>query len=65
MEGINLFIPEGSLVGIVGTVGSGKSSLISAILGEMEIKSGDVRVEGSIAYTSQIVNDVLSAFNVT
>ena len=44
-------------MGIVGTVGSGKSSLLSAVLGEMEIKSGDVRVEGSVAYTSQIVRN--------
>jgi ABC-type cobalamin/Fe3+-siderophores transport system ATPase subunit len=55
LDCINLYIPEGSLLAVVGPVGSGKSSLLSAILGEMEIKSGDVRVEGSVAYTSQQV----------
>lgn len=39
---INLKIPEGKLVAIVGTVGAGKSSLISAFLGEMEKVKGKV-----------------------
>lgn len=36
-------IPEGCLVAVVGHVGSGKSSLLSALLGEMD------RVEGTVA----------------
>ncbi|GAB9477009.1 Abc transporter c family member 2, partial [Globisporangium polare] len=35
LEGLNLQIDAGSLVMIVGTVGAGKSSLLSALLGEM------------------------------
>ena len=38
---------------IVGAVGCGKTSLVSAILGEMEKKSGRVNVVGSIAYVPQ------------
>ena len=38
---------------IVGAVGCGKTSLVSAILGEMEKKSGRVNVNGSIAYVPQ------------
>lgn len=34
-----------SLVAVVGTVGSGKSSLISAFLGEMYKKEGKVNVK--------------------
>ena len=34
---------KGSLTAIVGTVGSGKSSLVSALLGEMEKSSGKKR----------------------
>jgi len=37
----------------VGSVGSGKSSLLSAILSEMKLKSGDFQVCGSIALCSQ------------
>nr|XP_040570177.1 multidrug resistance-associated protein 1-like [Lepeophtheirus salmonis] len=53
LSNINLRIKHGSLTAIVGTVGSGKSSLISAILGEMVKKSGKVRIKGQIAYVPQ------------
>lgn len=39
---INLYIKPGELVAVVGHVGAGKSSLISALLGEMEKRKGDV-----------------------
>ena len=42
---INLDISEGELVAVVGNVGQGKSSLISAILGEMEKLQGKVVVK--------------------
>ena len=42
---ITLAVEEGSLVGVVGQVGSGKSSLISAVLGEMHKESGTVSVK--------------------
>ena len=41
-------IPKGSLVAVVGSVGCGKSSLISAILGEMEKEKGQVNVDVNI-----------------
>jgi ATP-binding cassette subfamily C (CFTR/MRP) protein 1 len=58
LDNINLTIPEGSLVATIGPVGVGKSSLLSAILGEMELVSGNVRLEGSIAYTAQLVRHI-------
>merc|ERR1712142_303617 len=53
LKNIDLKIPKGSLCAVVGTVGSGKSSLLSALLGEMERSSGHVEVSGRIAYVSQ------------
>ncbi|XP_042906948.1 multidrug resistance-associated protein 1 isoform X2 [Parasteatoda tepidariorum] len=50
---INMNVQKKSLVAVVGQVGSGKSSLLSAILGEMERIHGKVVVNGSIAYVSQ------------
>ncbi|TRY81629.1 hypothetical protein DNTS_014478 [Danionella cerebrum] len=46
-------VPCGSLVAVVGHVGSGKSSLLSAMLGETEKRSGSVSIKGSIAYVPQ------------
>ncbi|XP_029456115.1 canalicular multispecific organic anion transporter 2 isoform X2 [Rhinatrema bivittatum] len=53
LQDISLMVPSGSLVAVVGHVGCGKSSLVSALLGEMEKLEGDVSVHGSIAYVSQ------------
>uniref|UniRef100_A0A3P8UPJ9 ATP binding cassette subfamily C member 3 n=1 Tax=Cynoglossus semilaevis TaxID=244447 RepID=A0A3P8UPJ9_CYNSE len=50
---INLMVPQGSLLAVVGHVGSGKSSLISALLGEMEKLEGEVSIRGSVAYVPQ------------
>ena len=61
-------MPRGQLVIVVGSVGSGKSSLLAALLGEMaivgassnssinnpdRIGTGGVTVRGSTAYTQQ------------
>ncbi len=37
-------VPQGSLLAVVGHVGCGKSSLISALLGEMEKLEGEVSI---------------------
>ncbi|XP_077994403.1 ATP-binding cassette sub-family C member 5-like [Glandiceps talaboti] len=50
---INFDLKKGQLVGVCGSVGSGKSSLISAILARMHMVSGKVAIDGSIAYVSQ------------
>ncbi len=44
---VDLDISEGELLAVVGPVGCGKSSLISAILGEMEKLQGMVNVRVS------------------
>ncbi|XP_030650146.1 ATP-binding cassette sub-family C member 5 [Chanos chanos] len=50
---IDLTIQKGKLVGICGSVGSGKTSLISAILGQMTLLEGTVAVNGDFAYVAQ------------
>ncbi|KAM4554976.1 ATP-binding cassette sub-family C member 5 isoform 1-T1 [Odontesthes bonariensis] len=59
---IELRVKTGSLVGICGGVGSGKSSLLSALLGQMTLLEGKVAASGGFAYVSQqawILNDSL------
>ncbi|KAK9099160.1 hypothetical protein Syun_026205 [Stephania yunnanensis] len=53
LEDIDLEVSTGEKVAICGPVGSGKSSLLHAILGEIPKISGSVSVYGSIAYVSQ------------
>ena len=55
LDKINLKVMKGKFVAVVGTVGSGKSSLLYALLGEMEKCSGSVNISGDsqIAYVSQ------------
>ncbi|PVD27621.1 hypothetical protein C0Q70_12787 [Pomacea canaliculata] len=50
---VDISIGVGRLVAVVGHVGSGKSSLISAFLGETEKVSGEVTVKSSVAYVPQ------------
>jgi ABC-type multidrug transport system fused ATPase/permease subunit len=38
---------------VLGQVGSGKSSLLSALLGEMRVERGTAHVDGSVAFVSQ------------
>ena len=52
---INLDIPVGSLVAIVGSTGEGKTSLISAMLGELPPTSdASVVIRGTVAYVPQV-----------
>uniref|UniRef100_A0A8C4S777 ATP binding cassette subfamily C member 12 n=1 Tax=Erpetoichthys calabaricus TaxID=27687 RepID=A0A8C4S777_ERPCA len=53
LRNINLTLKKGTLLGICGNVGGGKSSLISAILGQMHLLHGSVAVDGKYAYASQ------------
>ena len=53
LQHINWNVSEGSLVAVVGTVGSGKSSLLSALLGDMIRVRGEANIKGKIAYVPQ------------
>ncbi|KAL8138386.1 LOW QUALITY PROTEIN: hypothetical protein V2J09_004387 [Rumex salicifolius] len=53
---VNLDVPVGSLVAIVGSTGEGKTSLISAMLGELPPALSDTSIvmRGAIAYVPQV-----------
>jgi hypothetical protein len=53
LKHIDLRVPRGQLVAIVGAVGSGKTSLLQGLIGEMRRTEGSVRIGGSVAYCSQ------------
>ncbi|KAK3822373.1 MAG: hypothetical protein J3R72DRAFT_25975 [Linnemannia gamsii] len=53
LSNIQLSVLEGNLTAIVGRIGQGKSSLLSAIMGEMYKLEGTVKTYGNIAYVPQ------------
>eukprot|EP01119_Soliformovum_irregulare_P000193 TRINITY_DN1013_c0_g1_i2.p1 TRINITY_DN1013_c0_g1~~TRINITY_DN1013_c0_g1_i2.p1 ORF type:complete len:1143 (+),score=404.47 TRINITY_DN1013_c0_g1_i2:123-3551(+) len=53
LNDISLKVRPGQLLGIVGLLGSGKSNLVNAILGQARIMAGNLKVGGKISYLSQ------------
>lgn len=53
LENVNFSCKKGSLVGVVGAVGAGKSSLLLTILRELPLESGEMIVNGSVSYACQ------------
>ncbi|KYQ47022.1 hypothetical protein ALC60_13972 [Trachymyrmex zeteki] len=53
LRNVSLTVPPGSFIAIVGQVGSGKSSLLQAILQELPLTSGSIECSGRINYVSQ------------
>lgn len=54
LDNVAFQVRDGELAMCVGATGSGKSGLLSAIIGELEPTSGKLRSRGSIAYVSQV-----------
>ena len=50
---ISMEIPRGLLVAVVGPVGSGKTSLLQGLIGEMRKTSGSIIFGGSVGYCPQ------------
>lgn len=62
LSNISLRVTKNKLIAVVGQVGTGKSSLLSAIIGDMIKTEGTINVSGSIAYVPQqawIMNSTL------
>ncbi|XP_031835587.1 putative multidrug resistance-associated protein lethal(2)03659 isoform X2 [Nomia melanderi] len=53
LEGLNFEIEKGKIYAVIGMVGAGKSSFLSAILGEIDITEGHVKVNGTLSYAGQ------------
>ncbi|WFD22874.1 hypothetical protein MEQU1_001551 [Malassezia equina] len=53
LRDVDLTIRRGELVALLGRVGDGKTSLLSAMLGDMVRLRGRVTVQGDVAYFSQ------------
>ncbi|KAJ7589468.1 multidrug resistance-associated ABC transporter [Mycena floridula] len=53
LTSLNFKVPRGSFIGIVGRIGSGCSSILQAIIGEMRKTKGEVQLGGSIGYVPQ------------
>ncbi|XP_061548514.1 ATP-binding cassette sub-family C member 4-like isoform X2 [Phycodurus eques] len=53
LQNVSLTVRPDQLLAVIGPVASGKSSLLSAILGELSPESGVVKVRGHLTYASQ------------
>ncbi|KAI2473984.1 ATP binding cassette (ABC) transporter subfamily C member [Diabrotica virgifera virgifera] len=53
LTGITIKVYPSQLLGVIGPVGSGKSSLLHVILQELKLVYGSVTVNGTVSYASQ------------
>uniref|UniRef100_A0A8C2XF66 Multidrug resistance-associated protein 4 n=1 Tax=Cyclopterus lumpus TaxID=8103 RepID=A0A8C2XF66_CYCLU len=53
LQNVSFTVRPEQLLAVIGPVGAGKSSLLSAILGELSQESGVVKVKGELTYVSQ------------
>ena len=48
LQGVNLTLPKGKLLGLIGPNGAGKSTLLKAVLGLRSIDQGKVTIDGQL-----------------
>ncbi|XP_034007075.1 multidrug resistance-associated protein 4-like [Trematomus bernacchii] len=53
LQNISITVKSHELLTVIGPVGAGKSSLLSAILGELPRDSGNLKVKGQLTYAAQ------------
>ena len=54
LRGINFNVFNGDMLAVTGTFGSGKSSLLTTILGELPLSNGAISYQGKMAYVPQL-----------
>ena len=55
LKDINIKIKDGSLIGVIGRIGSGKTSLLHSLIGETKVHSYDdisINISGSLNYVT-------------
>lgn len=50
LDGLNLRLPQGAKVGLLGRNGAGKTSLIGMIAGTVKLNGGEIRREGTVSW---------------
>nr|XP_006639066.1 PREDICTED: multidrug resistance-associated protein 4 [Lepisosteus oculatus] len=53
LQNVSFTVRPGQLLAVIGPVGAGKSSILSAILGELPLEKGVVKMQGALTYASQ------------
>ncbi|CAG2112971.1 unnamed protein product, partial [Medioppia subpectinata] len=53
LDNISVEINPGDLLAVIGPVGSGKSSFLMLLLGELELMSGSIHINGTVSYSAQ------------
>ena len=53
LDGASMDIPVGSAVGIVGTTGAGKSTIVDVMLGLLKLESGEVLADGKYTLSDE------------
>ncbi|XP_041115614.1 multidrug resistance-associated protein 4 isoform X1 [Polyodon spathula] len=53
LQNVSFTVHPGQLLAVIGPVGAGKSSLLSAILGELPQDRGDIKVKGKLTFAAQ------------
>src|SRR4051812_30902785 len=62
LRGVDLEVPAGALVGVVGENGAGKSTLLRVLAGTLAPDAGEVQVRGRLGYCPQepVLNGALT-----